>query len=269
MNFFEKIVNFLNAEMTRPTNYSWFHILFIFIVAIVTFLICKFFKNCSNKTFKRIVLISWIILLVFEIYKQIVYSFNFDGQNVSWVYHLHIVPLQLCSSILYMLPFVVFLKDGKIKDSFISFVASFSLFGGIAVMFYPNDVFIETIGVNIQTMVHHGLQVVMGVFFIVYYRKKLNLKFFLKGLPVFAVYVCMAMLANCVLPIITNSEINMMYISPYINNSLPIVKDIYAQVPYIIYFILMMIAYVVIGFFAYFIVLNIVKLVFKNEKKIE
>lgn len=154
-----------------------------------------------------------------------------------------------------MLPFALFLKEGKLKDCFIAFIISFSLFGGLAVMFYTGDVFVETVGINIQTMVHHGLQVFMGFMFIVYYRHKLNVKFFLKAIPVFIVYAGMAMVVNLILA----GQINMMYLSPYVNSGLPIVKNIYEVVPYVVYLLLMLTAYVLASFIVYVLMLKLVK----------
>ena len=39
-------------------------------------------------------------------------------------------------------------------------------------MIYPNDVFSTQLGISIQTMVHHGMQVVLGVYVSVYNRNK-------------------------------------------------------------------------------------------------
>ena len=61
----------------------------------------------------------------------------------------------------------IFNKEGCVKDSAMAFMMTFSLFGGLVVMAYPNDVFIETIGINLQTMIHHGLQVVLGIYLFV------------------------------------------------------------------------------------------------------
>ena len=35
MNFFEKIIHSLEGTMTTPTNYGWFHLMFIAIVLVV------------------------------------------------------------------------------------------------------------------------------------------------------------------------------------------------------------------------------------------
>ena len=172
----EKLLSILELKMKTPTNYSWFHLVFIVIVIGVTVFLCLKFKNCSDKAFRRIVLISWISMVVLEFYKQFVYSYSVEPSVIEWDYQWYAFPYQLCSTPLYVLPFIAFMKDSKFRDCFVAYMSTFSLFAGIAVFLYPNDVFISTIGINIQTMVHHGLQIVLGIFFIVYARKKFSKK---------------------------------------------------------------------------------------------
>lgn len=138
-------------------------------------------------------------MLVLEIYKQLIYSVSEVGGSAVWDYQWYAFPYQLCSTPLYLLPFVAFMKEGKTRDSIMSFLSTFAMFGGLAVFIYPNDVFISTIGINIQTMVHHGLQIVLGIYFMVYNRKKLNWMYFLRGVYVFGAMLGIAMLLNIVL----------------------------------------------------------------------
>jgi hypothetical protein len=56
------------------------------------------------------------------------------------------------------------LKEGKVRRALYSFLGTFCLFAGLAVMVYPNDVFTSTLGISIQTMVHHGGMTVLGIY---------------------------------------------------------------------------------------------------------
>ena len=167
-------LRFISKEMQRPTNYGWFHLLFLGLVIGFTVLICMLYKNCREKTFRRIILIGWILIFLFELYKQIVFSYSESNNLAVWDYQWYAFPYQMCSSTLYLLPIVIFVKDYKLRDAVISYLSIFVLFAGICVMIYPNDVFVNMIGINLQTMIHHGLQVIFGIFFIVYNRKKWN-----------------------------------------------------------------------------------------------
>lgn len=252
MNFFEKILYFLQGEMPEPMAFGWFHFLCLFIILGFTIFICVKFKNCSDKTFRRIVLIGWIVILVLEIYKQLVFSFNYNGVNAWWDYQWYAFPFQLCSTPLYLLPFVAFLKDGKVRDAIIAFLATYSLFGGLTVMVSPNSVLIETIGVNIQTMVHHGLQVAFGVFFMIKCRHKLNHKFFLRAIPVFLAVWGVAMGLNAIVPNFTNETFNMFYISPLFENDMPVLGDVFNAVPYGVFLLAYVICFTLISVFLYY-----------------
>ena len=73
-------------------------------------------------------------------------------------------PFIFVQSPMYIAPIAAFLRPGKVRQAILNFLGTFGLFGGLAVMIYAQPVFITTIGINIQTMVHHGAQVVLGSF---------------------------------------------------------------------------------------------------------
>ena len=272
MNAFEKVLYFLEGEMERPTNYGWFHLLFVGIVILSTILLCLKFKDCDDKVFRRISLICWGVMVVLEIYKQVIYTFEYDGTVVAWDYQWYAFPYQFCSTPIFVLPFVAFLKDSKFRDAFVAYMAFFSLFGGIAVFFYPNDVFISTIGINIQTMIHHGSQIVLGIFFIVHSRRKINLKFHLKSVPVFASLVAIAIIMNeCGFSILTSKGMddtfNMFYISRHFDCTLPILSGIYEAVSYLVFSLIYILGFAVISLIIFALSKLIVYLVGRKKVK--
>ena len=135
LTLFERIVFALQKTAERPSGYGWFHLLFFFLVVAVTIILCVFFRKISEKKFKTIIFIFWIVMVLFEVYKQIVYSFSVDG--AVWDYQWYSFPFQFCSTPLYVLPFLIFLKDGKVKDGAILFICTFSLFAGKALRGSP------------------------------------------------------------------------------------------------------------------------------------
>ena len=267
MNGLEKFLLLLDSNMTTPNTFGWFHFMFVIIVIGVTFLLCYFFKDCNEKTFKRIIFINWILIFILEVYKQIIFSYNCENNIVSWDYQWYAFPFQLCSTPLYILPLIVLFKDGKIYQSAIAYTATFAFFGGFAVMIYPGNVFIETIGINIQTMVHHGSQVVMGIFCLVHERKRFDFKYYLKSLPVFCILLSIAVTANIVVyHIFQNLNIdesfNMFYVGPYFECSLPLLNIIYPLVPSVVFLFIYLIGFVLISYIIYLVftkINNIVK----------
>lgn len=264
-----KLFALFTIEVPKPTNYGWFHLLCMAIIITATVLLCIHFKDANDMVFRRIALICWLIMVVFEFYKQIVFTFSVEENVFIKDYDWSAFPYQLCSTPLYILPFVAFIKNQKINDFFASYISTFALFGGIVVFFYPNDVFNHPyLGIHIQTMVHHGLQVVTGVFFAVHNRKRLNFTYFLKAIPVFLVLLSIACILNeSVLTALQNSGIedsfNMFYISRYFENHLPLLSTVYQSVDWIIFLLVYTFGFIVASFIVYSIIIGIIKLVNK------
>ena len=154
------------------------------------------------------------------------------------------------------------------------YMATFSLFAGLAVFVYPNDVFIETIGINIQTMIHHGSQIVFGIFFASYFRKKLNLKRFLSSIAVFAVFCSIAIILNIIIhhAFIANGideTFNMFYISPYYPCTLPILSTVYEKVHYSLFIILYIFGFALVAYIIYNIENLIINLSEKGKKNVK
>lgn len=274
MNIFVKFLQVLSAEMTDPHSYGWFHFMFVGIMISLTAFFCIKFRNSNDKVFRRIVLIAWITMLVLEIYKQFEFSYDFvtndlNEISVTWDYNWEAFPYQLCSTPLYVFPFVAFMKDNKFREYLVAYVSTFSLFGGLATFCYPENVFIETIGINIQTMVHHGLQIVIGVFCIVYFRKRFNIKFYLKSLPVFGVLVSIAFFANEIFyAIVGDAEtFNMFYISRHWRCILPILEIIYDNIHYVPFLMLYVFGFMLVAAIIFFVAKGIMVLVNKIKAK--
>lgn len=262
-NTFEKIVIFLQYSAPRPGNYGWFHLMFVALAIIAVVLLCVFFRDASDKKFRRILLISWLVILLFEIYKQVVFSYNYNAETGlgSWHYGWGSFPFQLCSTSMYLLPFAVWLKDGKLRDSVLSFLALFSFFGGLCVYVFPNDVFhTDLLGVQIQTMVHHGLQIVIAIYIVAHERRKFNIKFFLISIPLFIEVVLVAMALNTIGHADIEGTFNMFYISADYPCSLVILDNIYATQPYTVFLIIYIVGFVFCAFLMFAIQFAITKL---------
>lgn len=278
-NTFEKIVIFLQAKnVPHPGNYGWFHLMFVALAIIATVLLCIYFRDASDKIFRRILWISWMIILIFEIYKQIVFSYNYDAETGlgSWHYGWGSFPFQLCSTAMYLLPFAVWLKDSKLRDSVLSFLALFSLFGGLCVYVFPNDVFnTDLLGVQIQTMVHHGVQIVIAFYIFAHERKRFNFMFFLNSILTFIVMLAIAMTLNIIgHAAIEGTFFNMFYISPYYSCTLPVLQKLYTlpepTVPYALFLIIYIVGFVLCAFIMFaiqFIITKICQKIYASTRK--
>ncbi len=262
----KKIIELLNLEMTKPTNYSWFHIMFIIIVIISTYIMIKTFNKANDKTFRKIALISWIILVVLEIYKEFIRGYDIKTGDFNYPWYLF--PFQFCSSPFFILPFVFLLKDCKLRDAMICFMSTFSLFAGICVMVYPNDVFTKTIGINIQTMVHHGAQVVLGFYYAYYQKAKYSFKYFLSAVIPFSCLLLLALIMNEMFhSILPKENINLFYISRYYISHLPVLHTLQKILPYPLFFASYLLGFSFCGFMIYLLCSLIYKQKIINDLK--
>ena len=233
VSLFEQFLAFLDGQMTAPTGYSWFHLLCAALVIAFCFLILYKAHNISDKAFRLTLGITAGVLLTLELYKQLNYSYDYADDR--WGYQWYAFPFQFCSTPMYVMLAAALVSNEKVKRSLYSFLATYALFAGIAVMIYPNDVFTETIGINIQTMVHHGMMVVMGVFMYASGRVQLSHKTILYALPTFITLISIALTANILYGEFGDPEqtFNMFFISPYYPCTLPVLSLLYGKIPYL------------------------------------
>lgn len=255
-----KFLEILQVKMPVPTPFGWFHLLMLILVIATTILFCVFFRNVDDKKFRKIILICWIIFIVFELYKEFTYAmvWNFDetGKLINVSYSWYAFPFQFCSTPFYILPFIVFLPKGKLRDAFMAYTASFVLFAGAIVMLIPGDVFVDQIGINIQTMVHHGLQVVLGVYVAVYNRKRYTgtfkeiVKWYWPGLVVFAGMAAIAIILNesvFASGVLQDQTFNMFFISSHFPCTLPILSLFANDIPYFAYLIIYLFGFALVA----------------------
>ena len=235
ISLFERILAILDKEMTEPTLYGWFHLMCLSIViGLCIFVVLK----CRRFTQKQVRLtlgITVSVMIAFEIYKQL--NFSYSPSTDTWSYQWYVFPYQFCSTPMYVIPAVLLMKNEKIQKSLYAYLATYALFAGIGVMLYPSTVFISTIGINIQTMVHHGAMVVIGVFMYATGTVKIEHKTILRAVPVFAILSSIAIIANVLFEVLGDSSqtFDMFFISPFEEPSLPVLSIIFADSPYPLY----------------------------------
>ena len=261
MNGFEKIIYALQGNSPHQTVFGWFHFLFLGLTIIATVLMCVFLPKVSTKTHKIVLFVSWLIMLLLEIYKQLVYSFEYVDGKAVWDYQWYAFPFQFCSSPLYILPFAIFIKKDSAREYFESFLGFFALFGGLVVMLYPGDVYNTSyIGVAIQSMVHHGLMVAIGIYLLVKNKDKLNIKYYLKSLVVFVAMLVVATILNETIIFATKDSFNMFYISRHFDCTMPLLSIIYQKLPYPVFLIVYIVGFAIAGM-VMFLVAKLIKLI--------
>ena len=234
MEFWGNLLKILDAKMQVPTAYGWFHLTFFAISVIAGLLLCRFCKNPSEQFVKRLLFISSLIVLILEVYKQINYTFIYDGATVKADYQWYAFPFQFCSTPLYV-GFVALLKSKRIHRACCSYLATFALFAGLCVMIYPQQVFVSTAGINVQSMICHGMMISVGIFLLGSGYVKTEHQTILEAIPVFSVCVLLASLMNEIAylsGLLETETFNMFFISPHCAPSLPVYSLVQEAVPF-------------------------------------
>lgn len=240
MNFWQNLLELFDSQMERPPSYGWFHLLFWGLTILFAVLLCVFHKKENPDRVRKVVLFVAITVIILEIYKQINYSFSYEN-GISFDYQWYAFPWQFCSTPMYVGLLAGIIKKGKLHDALCAYLATYAMFAGLCVMIYPNDIYTETIGINIQTSVCHGTMISIAIYLLYSGHVKLHHKTMLKAMSVFACAMGIAMLLNelthrCGL----EETFNMFYISPYFDGTLPVYSNVQAVVPFpfctIIYF---------------------------------
>jgi hypothetical protein len=229
------LLEFLNGQMNRPEMYgslqtSWFHYMSLILVIIGSVMAITRMKNFNEKKLNKFLIIFSLILIAFEIYKQVIFTYQANGS-----YQWYAFPFQFCSTPMYVALLAGLIKNKKIKESLIAFLATFGLFAGLGVMIYPETVFVETIGINIQTMLHHGGMVVLGVSLLAHHVE-LKWKSLLKASIVFASLMIVAMVLNGIHNNwIMEGTFNMFFINHKYENGIPVLMIFQPLVPHVVF----------------------------------
>ena len=268
------ILEFLNTSMSAPTAFGWFHLLWWALMIGATVFLCKKFGKDDGKNIRRVVFITALIAAVLEGYKQINFTFNVEDGKIIADYQWYAFPFQFCS-----MPMVVGLltgifRKGKVHNALCAFLASYAMFAGACVMLYPNDVFIETIGVNIETMFCHASMIPVGVMLLYSGYVPVKHSTVLRALPVFVSAVGVASIFNEIAylsGLLETESFNMFYISPHQPPHLPVYSIVQEYVPFpwcLILYVLVFTFAAYLMVLVYMGVYALVKKLFKKEKAI-
>ena len=247
MNYFEKVLYMLQAEMNTPKAFGWFHLMWIFITIFSLLLLFKLRKKYSDKQLKIVLGVYGIIALILEVTKQIMWSFNYDAASgiITWDYQWYAAPFQLCTTPIFVSIICLFLKEGKLRNALLSYMAFITILGGFITILIPDSCFVSDILINIHTMWLHCGSFVVSSYLIMTGAVKLEKQNLINAFKVFIVFVLIAEVLNIVIynmDILNGETFNMFYISPYFTSTLPVFNVLQENLPFILYLITYIIA---------------------------
>ena len=237
MNIFERFLYFLQGEAETPKPYGWYHLICIALTIVLIIFLCK---KKSEKNLKVILGVYGIIALILEILKQLIWAFHYDNV-VTWEYTWYSFPFQLCTTPIIISLVCLFLKEGKVRNALLSYMAYITILGSYATIFMPNSCFVNDILINIHTMWLHCGSLVISMYLLITEKVEIKLKNVGYAIIVFIGFVAIADILNILVynsGVLNGDEFNMFYISPYFISSLPVFDIIQKSVPYIIYLLI-------------------------------
>ena len=261
----EDFIHFLQGRMEEPEVISWFHFIALIPIIALAILIPLFFRNAEEKTYKRILFIFWVALIILEIFKQLIKSFYY-GNPSYWEYSIRDFPFSVCSMVYYFIPIILFVnkeKHPKIVDAATGYLCLICLTAGIVVCIYTKMATSTLIFINIQTFIHHGSQVVLGVFIYVWNRKNVTIKTVYRSLIAFAITAVIAIIINVAF---YPNFINMFFINPTRITNLPVGNIVQEKAGYPVYLIAFLTVIALMTFLTYFVETSIYKAVIKRSK---
>lgn len=209
--------------------YGAFHLTFFTVSVIAGILMIIFLRDVREKTMKHIVLFTGIALLLGELYKQLTVSWTGDGFEYQW----YAFPLQFCATPMYVMFIAGLLPDCRLRNGMLSYLSTYSFIAGMGVMIFVGDVFCTPrIGECVQTMVHHGAMVAIGMWLMSWMRKRNEIGDWGMSVLVFLFFEVIAMILNVVLA----PNVDLYFLSPYPSGTyIPVFGEIRSNVPYFIY----------------------------------
>lgn len=235
MDILVKILEMMDYQIEAPEVFGWFHWLWIGLTIAVSVALCLWHKRSGTEDrVRRVVFGNAILVILLEVYKMINYSFSYEN-GITFDFQWYAFPWQFCSTPMYIGLLAGIIRKGKIHESLMAYLATFSIFAGLCVTIYPGDVFIGTLGVNIQSMICHASMVSVGVYLYYSGYVKAEHKTILKAIPVFAVCVSIAVILNEVMVlsgIVGDETFNMFYVSRHFDCTLPIYSLVHNSVPF-------------------------------------
>ncbi len=265
---FESVIKLLDLSMPVPQPYGIFHICFVLLTACICFLLCRFLKAPGEKAVRRVLLIYALVCIAFEVIKQLSFTFDVTDSGLTANYQWYAFPFQLCSVPMYVALLGALIPNRKFHQSCTAFLATYSMIAGVMVMATAGTVFIDTICVNIQTMVHHGLQTAVGLFLLIRAGACEKPSRVLGGAAVFLTAVAIALILNITMVhIIPEGEVfNMFFISPHFESTLPVYCDLWKTLPYPIFILAYTVPFIAASFLIYIAIYPIPRLIksFKN-----
>ncbi len=224
---------------SKPSVWGLFHSVSLFLILALFLLMILFRRRLpkGESALRRMLTLFGVGLLLLEIGKQIVYSYD---PATGWTYNWSRFPFQFCSTPIYAALTAMCLPDGRVRQTLLCFLATYSPVAGCAVLFWPSsDVFSPILFLDIHTMIWHGSMLLFGLYLwlsgAVRPEWKTALRSFLVFLPTNFIALALNEAAHA-WNFAGEYAFNMFYISRYDVCHIPLLSWVQAHAPYPVFF---------------------------------
>ena len=237
----------------QPVKFGLFHITFIvlsaFFLALAIFFGYRFQEPERKKKRDLILTLSGLFLDTWEIGTII-------SKAILHIADWTLVPLQLCSTALLILPLPYFLKEGKIKDCVFGYLAFIRTAAGIAYFVNPTTIYNQPyIAESIHSGVYHRVIIATGTFTFFSQKRytKKGLRSYFLGFPLFVAFSVRAVIGNTLaLHFDPKTNVDYFFLRPKGPITIPILDTLVKpRVPFATYYFLYLACFFAIGFVPY------------------
>lgn len=222
INWLDKVIDMTAWQAPEPSSYGLFHITFTLVGFALCAVIAWRLRNVGEKQSKAVLVTSGIILVLLEIYKQLLYHFNIDtSEGYTW----WIFPFQLCSVPMYLCLIAPFVRNASIRKAAYSFMMIYNLLGGFISFFEPSGLLHPYPTLTAMSCTWHMLLVFIGLFLVFSGRGGSTLKDYRNSTFTFLALCVVAFSINLIFWDVSDHSINMFFIGPK-NSSIIVFKQI-------------------------------------------
>ena len=204
----------------------------------------------NSKSRDKAMTILGFVFIALEIFKITFRIIVKEGADLT------LISFQICSIPMYLLPFIYFMKEGKLKQAFVGYV-SFQSFTSAFFYFVRPAAALNTayIAITVQSILWHSLMVASGVYAMIAYGllTKEGFRSFIYSYILWVVTVVIAVILNIVL-IKANpgTALNLFYIAPNSTFKYPILSILFKEPkPYLLFLLVYLVYYFIGGFTVY------------------
>lgn len=197
-------------RMVTPRPYGAFHIIFMLAGLALAFVAAYMLRKTGKKGNRAVLLVTSLILISAELYKQLFYFFVVGGGQYQW----WIFPFQLCSVPMYLCPLAALLPECKARKAIYDFMLSYNLMGGFVALLEPSGLVHEYWTLTLHAFVWHILLVFLGLYLWLSGRAGRSIRDFRYPAALYMVLAVVAFIFNITLAGPAKGDINMFFVGP-------------------------------------------------------